>query len=278
MFTVDLGVLYPGQVVNTAFDATALEMPKGRIGLMGFMGEVIDEAGASVPLDEVYNHHVAAYIANSTVPFADEGMSNATLANHRALYDAGLSFSAGPCFTGPLIGSSPGAEGRNSAQVRSPSPPRLPPPRPRGRDAVLLQNSSVAMCVTNRRERSPSLRSSLSRLDDRGRDGRSSPPGADEAAPTRRAARGSGTRRATLSCTSRSPTSRGTSTSCGSPTRPPRRTACSATVGEQHRRLGDAERPRERRERRLTTRHRYMGSNPYNLEIEGSLFEVTNRT
>ena len=188
MFTVDLGVLYPGQVVNTAFDATALEMPKGRIGLMGFMGEVIDEAGASVPLDEVYNHHVAAYIANSTVPFADEGMSNATLANHRALYDAGLSFSAGPCFTGPLIGSSPGAEGRNSAQVRSPSPPRLPPPRPRGRDAVLLQNSSVAMCVTNRRERSPSLRSSLSRLDDRGRDGRSSPPGADEAAPTRRGA------------------------------------------------------------------------------------------
>ena len=147
MFTVDLGVLFPGQVVNTAFDATALEMPKGRIGLMGFMGEVIDEAGDSVPLDEVYNHHVAAYIANSTIPFADEGMSNATLANHRALYDAGLSFSAGPCFTGPLIGSSPGAEGRNSAQVRSPSPPRLPPPRPVGRDAIHDQHRPTAELI-----------------------------------------------------------------------------------------------------------------------------------
>ena len=147
MFTVDLGVLFPGQVVNTAFDATALEMPKGRIGLMGFMGEVIDEAGDSVPLDEVYNHHVAAYIANSTIPFADEGMSNATLANHRALYDAGLSFSAGPCFTGPLIGSSPGAEGRNSAQVRSPSPPRLPPPRPGGRDAIHDQHRPTAELI-----------------------------------------------------------------------------------------------------------------------------------
>ena len=55
-------------------------------------------------------------------------------------------------------------------------------------NTVLLPNSSAVMCVTNRRERSPSLRSSLSRLDDRGRDGRPSPPGADEGAPTRRAA------------------------------------------------------------------------------------------
>lgn len=51
--------LRPGEVVFTDKDHFVLQFPhvKGSYAITRFQAEVVDEAGASVPLDEVYNHH-----------------------------------------------------------------------------------------------------------------------------------------------------------------------------------------------------------------------------
>ena len=53
--------LAPGEVVFTDPLKTALPMPSGKIAITGFRAEVVDAAGASVPLSEVYNHHWLVY-------------------------------------------------------------------------------------------------------------------------------------------------------------------------------------------------------------------------
>ena len=53
--------LAPGEVVFTDPQKTALPMPSGKIAITGFRAEIVDAAGASVPLSEVYNHHWLVY-------------------------------------------------------------------------------------------------------------------------------------------------------------------------------------------------------------------------
>ena len=115
VFEFDLGLMYPGQVINSDIGSTIMQMVPGPVAMVGFLGEVIDEDGNSVPLDEVYNHHsVYAYHDNS-VPYVAEGMSPQTLKSQQETYAAGLSFSGGPCTTYESAGGV-GAEGRNTGQ------------------------------------------------------------------------------------------------------------------------------------------------------------------
>ena len=46
-----------GEVVFTDPQLTQIQMPPGKIGITGFVAEVVDEQHKSVPLTEVYNHH-----------------------------------------------------------------------------------------------------------------------------------------------------------------------------------------------------------------------------
>ena len=46
-----------GNTIFTNPDRTLLSMPTGTVAIRSFHAEVVDDAGDSVPLSEVYNHH-----------------------------------------------------------------------------------------------------------------------------------------------------------------------------------------------------------------------------
>ena len=56
--------LAPGEMIFTNPRETPLTMPNGTYAITGFIGEVVDDSGRSVPLSEVYDHH---WIALNTV-------------------------------------------------------------------------------------------------------------------------------------------------------------------------------------------------------------------
>ncbi|KAI4989458.1 hypothetical protein ZWY2020_036775 [Hordeum vulgare] len=79
--------LRPGGVVNKWY--YDVDFPRGHVALKSFNGEVVDDAGASVPLHETYLHHwlVAPYYVygQSMIPITNSGPCKDSLGQHFGL-------------------------------------------------------------------------------------------------------------------------------------------------------------------------------------------------